>query len=657
MFGWRDLPRLDRAILVLATLAGLLYLSGKLSGRSLLQGYPGVLLLFLVVLAGLRWLRRSRRRILWSLRNRLIVAYLLIAVVPVLLLIVMAGLSAYLLYFQYGAYAFTQDLQRKLDKVESVARAISTVLPAKPANAASSRAADTALTAIVEAARSQLPGLGVKLNEGRELLRRPDGQETDRFAGIVRRGRELFCEAVVDRRGPAAPLVVAVSVPITAEFLEDLAPELGPIHLTLMRPPRPGDPPEYVGRRFVPLGEIATRRRVLPPAAYWLDYEIRGFTNLDAIADPGEATFAARPGEASNLVVVFFTTRPSQVNRRLFASLGTFSGSASFALVAVGAVFLLIELIALRTGIRLTRSITGAVTQLYDATQHVRSGELTYRVRIQTKDQLGDLGESFNDMTNSIAALIEEQRQRQRLENELSIAREVQAQLFPQAELQLPGICVAAVWRAARMVSGDYYDFIQLGPSRLAMVIADISGKGISAALLMASIQAAARSYFLMEKEEATDTARIVRRLNRHLYLNTSADRYATFFIAVYDGATRTLRYTNAGHLPPVCIMGDKVIRLEAGGMVVGLFDDSHYDQGTLQMEPGALLVAFSDGLIEPENAYGEEFGAARLQAEVLRHRNLAPRMLADSLVAAVEEWSGAPEQSDDMTVIAARVE
>lgn len=260
-------------------------------------------------------------------------------------------------------------------------------------------------------------------------------------------------------------------------------------------------------------------------------------------------------------------------------------------------------------------------------------------------------------MTSSISGLIEEQRERQRLENELSIAREVQAQLFPRALPSLPGVQLEAICRAARMVSGDYYDFIRLGPTRLAIVIADISGKGISAALLMASLQAALRSQILLEGGSTQSTAELAARLNRHLYLHTSQERYATFFCAVYDSTTRILRYTNAGHFPPLYIAGGKVTKLEEGGMVVGLFDNCSYQEGSIQVASGSLLVAYSDGLIEPENVYGEEFGTGRLLEVTLRHREASPQALAQALMRAAEEWASSPEQADDMTVIVARLE
>src|SRR5947207_1683509 len=324
--------------------------------------------------------------------------------------------------------------------------------------------------------------------------------------------------------------------------------------------------------------------------------------------------------------------------------------------MGMGALLVPVGMVALIPGMMLTRPITNAVADLYKATQFVKAGDFSHRVQIEHRDQLGELAESFNQMTGSISTLIEEQNKRQRLENEISIAREVQNQLFPSTLPSVPGVEIEAICKAARSVSGDYYDFIQLSPTHVAIAIADISGKGISAALLMASLQAALRSQALTEGSESISTADLVARLNKHLVHNTGDDRFATFFIAVYDSSTRTLRYTNAGHLPAFLICKGASEQLDKGGMVLGVVDDYVYEEGSLTVAPDALLIGYSDGLIEPENVYGEEFGIRRLQESAIHVQGAAPLMVAESLMAAAEEWAGTPEQADDMTVIVARL-
>jgi sigma-B regulation protein RsbU (phosphoserine phosphatase) len=453
---------------------------------------------------------------------------------------------------------------------------------------------------------------------------------------------------------PRGRSVVELSLRVTPEFLETLAPDLGPIQVTGLQRADGENSVNTINLgnlHYKFLNRIATRRRTLQPAGYWYDPVIEGFSKLDATyIEAGEKAGEKQPVFAS------FSARPSVLNTRIFSSLGEFSSSTVFGFELIAVFLLLIEIVALVTGIVLTRAITGAVAELYDATQNVQKGDLTHRVKIERRDQLGILGESFNLMTSSISSLIEEQRQRQRLENEISIAREVQNQLFPQRVPSVPGVEVEAICNAARTVSGDYYDFIQLSPTRIAIAIADISGKGISAALLMASLQAALRSQLLAPGSDSMSTAELVSRLNRHLVRNTGDDRFATFFVAVYDSATRILRYTNAGHLPSFCICGDHAFYLDKGGMVLGVYEDAEYEEGIETVPPNAMLVGYSDGLVEPENVYGEEFGITRLRDSAIRLNGSSPRVVAQGLIQASEEWAGTPEQADDMTVIVARL-
>jgi hypothetical protein len=251
---------------------------------------------------------------------------------------------------------------------------------------------------------------------------------------------------------------------------------------------------------------------------------------------------------------------------------------------------------------------------------------------------------------------VTEQQKREHLENELSVARQVQKELFPRSLPVAASLELGAVCRAARVVSGDYYDYLQIDPQRVALAVADISGKGISAALLMASLNAALRSLVLTVGASGVNTAALAERLNRHLLLNTSDDRYATLFFAVYDAAAHTLAYTNAGHVAPLLIAGDRVQKLDRGGPVIGLLENCNYEQVSIAIDPGSLLLVYSDGVTEAANAQGEEFGAVRLEAEILQHREARPGQLCDVLIDSVEKWCAPVEPVDDQTIVAARM-
>jgi phosphoserine phosphatase RsbU/P len=649
--AWSRLSWLD-LISIITAAAGLLLEILALNGRVLsFVKYLGVLAGVYLLIRFIGWWRNE---LLWSLRNRLIVAYLFIAFVPILLIIVIMLQGARILYSQLGAYLLHEDVHNRIemmaDTAEHIAIAHQLLSGSELDEEAEQQLADQSQAVHI----SELPGLTISFSNDASLLGKLAGGKK-LFSGLIQEGETLSLVSL--RLIPRAKdnRLVILRVPVNSDFLATIAPDLGAIHFNLMDRPAPGMPAGLLytsGEQQYSLGRrIVASNRLLQPAMFWLDSPVDVVSTLDAVAIPqnGEPD-PHRP------VLAVSNARPSRLTGRIFVSLGELRASYVLLFVIVGIVFLLIEAAAFVTGFVLTRRITRAVSGLYGATQYVQKGDFTHRIHIDHRDQLGELGESFNQMTSSISTLIEEQNKRQRLENEISIAREVQTQLFPSTLPSVPGVEIEAICKAARSVSGDYYDFIQLSPTHVAIAIADISGKGISAALLMASLQAALRSQLLADGSAQLSTAELVSRLNRHLVRNTGDDRFATFFIAVYNSSTRTLRYTNAGHLPAFLICNSAAHLLAKGGMVLGVVEDYVYEQGALEVAPDSLLIGYSDGLVEPENVYGEEFGIPRLKEAAIRIQGAAPLMVAESLMAAAEEWAGTPEQADDMTVIVARL-
>jgi sigma-B regulation protein RsbU (phosphoserine phosphatase) len=649
---WRSLSWLDLVCIAIAA-AGLLFV--------LLNAQGGLFsfLKYLAVLAGtylfFRFLGRWRSRLLWSLRNRLIVAYLFIAVVPILLLMTLGLLAARIFYSQLGAYLLHEDMQQRIEMIRDISEHIAIAHHTLPAGVTVEES-EQILAAQSHAVHDRdLPGLTIRFTDDASLLGKVTTSGRESFAGLLQQGDALSLTSIRAISTGKVQRIVLLQVPVKPEFLATVAPDLGAIQLNLMEPYLPGTQQGVIyssgGAQYRIARPILARNRALQSPSFWIDTPVNVVSSLNSV-------FVARDGkvELNRPVLAVFNVRPSRLTGKILSSFGDLSDYYFLFLIIAGVVFLLIEVAALATGIVLTRRITRAVADLYRGTQYVQVGDFSHRVQIERRDQLGELGESFNQMTGSISGLIEEQNQRQRLENEISIAREVQNQLFPSTLPSVPGVEIEAICKAARSVSGDYYDFIQLSPTHVAIAIADISGKGISAALLMASLQAALRSQMLFEGSEHLSTAELVARLNKHLVRNTGDDRFATFLIAVYDSSTRTLRYTNAGHLPAFLLCQGSAVLLDKGGMVLGVVDDYVYEQGSLTVGPGSLLVGYSDGLVEPENVYGEEFGIPRLKEAAIRVQGAAPLMVAEALMAAAEEWAGTPEQADDMTVIVARL-
>jgi len=251
----------------------------------------------------------------------------------------------------------------------------------------------------------------------------------------------------------------------------------------------------------------------------------------------------------------------------------------------------------------------------------------------------------------------------------------VQDLLFPRDVADLDGLELHGICRPARTVSGDYYDFLPVGPSAVGLAVGDISGKGISAALMMATVHAFVRAHTMVEPLPAMVAAlgaqptilpgentaccpspgTVLAQLNQQLFRSTPAQKYATMFLGFYDQQNRRLNYSNAGHLPPIVICANGTTHnLAIGGTVVGLFGDMVYPEGTVTLNPGDIVVAYSDGITEPENDFGD-FGEDRLAQIVQENSHLPLPRISEAILSAVTDWIGGEEQPDDMTIVLAR--
>ncbi|MBV9267377.1 MAG: SpoIIE family protein phosphatase [Acidobacteriaceae bacterium] len=246
--------------------------------------------------------------------------------------------------------------------------------------------------------------------------------------------------------------------------------------------------------------------------------------------------------------------------------------------------------------------------------------------------------------------------QRERLDRELEIAREVQQRLFPQKLPHVQGLDFAGYCRPALGVGGDYYDFIRLDSGCLGVAIGDVSGKGIAAALMMASLQASLRGQTIAPCETL---AEMIQHVNRLVFESSSDNRYATFFYAEYDPKTRSIRYVNAGHNAPILSRNHSqkyVLRLEDGGTVLGLFPDAPYREAKVDTRPGDMVVAFTDGISEAMNAREEEFGEERLIDTVRRCNSRTAAELITCILDQVDAFTAGAPQHDDMTLVVMRM-
>jgi sigma-B regulation protein RsbU (phosphoserine phosphatase) len=654
----------------------------------------------LFALLAFRWLKA---KLLWRLRNRLIVTYVFIGVVPTLLLIAMVFVTLYLFAGQFANFIVTSEIHLHLHSVEAVNSAMAQDLAAQLQRGQSPsvelldnlRKSDVIWKHREVCAWQGTHPLPICGDGKGGMPFAFPGFLHGPFSEIVRDHDSLYLRTATVLPLRSEKLTVVSSEALDQDLLQEIAANLGEITLYTigLELPEPSNSTPPVGTsdnasRSVTSGTVSQQGQkrgsvdgeahaivnagALPAAASMFDHQITFGTPLPVINwETGDHE------ERAPLVRV--QTRPSVLYSRLFAALGDFAKGVEFILLGIAVVLAIIEMLALVIGTSLTRSITASVAQLYKATQHVDRGDFSHRIPVRSRDQLAELANSFNKMTASIERLVLEQKEKQRLENELVIAQEVQAQLFPREISQLESLEVHGYCRPARTVSGDYYDFLTINSDKMVLAAGDVSGKGISAALLMATIHSAVRAYSMegipilrepiavgaaagsgmllasrLEGVEVSPGA-LLALLNHQLYASTPQEKYATLFLGLYDGVSRRITYSNGGHLPPVIMSRDGSIRrLDQGGMVVGLFDNLSFDEASVQLEPGDIFLAYSDGVTEPENDFGE-FGEARLIDLVRENRDLPLLEITERVTAAVDDWIGDQEQPDDITLVLAR--
>jgi len=264
--------------------------------------------------------------------------------------------------------------------------------------------------------------------------------------------------------------------------------------------------------------------------------------------------------------------------------------------------------------------------------------------------------EGFDEVRRSLELRLQEHADKleaeRRAAQELEIARQVQARLFPQIQPEMKTVEYAGVCLQARQVGGDYFDFLNLGPQRLGLIIGDVSGKGIAAALLMANLQAGLRSQSALAFDQPEA---LLRSVNRLFFDNTADSAYASLLFADYDDATRRLRYANCGHLSGLLLKCDgKIERLESTGTLLGLFPEWNCSLREQELAPGDVLALYTDGITEARDERGEEFGERYLIESLQRHRELPCQALLSALVDGVRRFSP-QEQHDDITAIIAK--
>jgi serine phosphatase RsbU (regulator of sigma subunit) len=357
---------------------------------------------------------------------------------------------------------------------------------------------------------------------------------------------------------------------------------------------------------------------------------------------------------------VAYTVQPSYSSTfEDVAHLGSQMANWVWLLATLSLMVLLLDAGGIWMCIRFGSDIATTVDDLSRAARQIAGGNFAWRTPVRSEGQLGDLICNFNEMAIALEQLQREEAARLTFESELQVARSVQEYLYPRVVPVLPGATVSGRTVAERMIGGDLYDFFDLGRERIGILCADVSGKGIPAALMMANLQAIARAHSTDGIDSpAAPAAHFVEILNQQLAGRFGDNRYATLFWAEYDAQTAALTYVNAGHPSPILTHSTgEIERLDSGGVPIGMFANTRYTARKLQMRPGSRLVIFTDGLTDAENTTGEEFGDQRLIACCgTIQPGIDAEGVADRVMQAVAEWSVGTEQFDDTTVVVVAV-
>jgi sigma-B regulation protein RsbU (phosphoserine phosphatase) len=604
---------------------------------------------------------RNRRRLLWRVRRKLILSYVFLGLFPVALVVVFALFVAVLFYTNVAAYMFHEGFSDLVDNVQQFAETSAIEIGRSP---------DTAGPAIdrkVANLKSQFGELSMAVLPVKKANGAAGAVVT---AGVWGHASppESVPAWVVDARGFRGAVALANKVNGDPHLV---------IRAAVLTPA--GD--------WVVVADIPVDTDVISRLHDRTGTRIRGITLSDSSAGDTQVTAGSSTGGGMLSVfqhtVVFMdctdweTGRPARVSigldaplGRLYERLATAQSALPrglgdewqnflVALAVVGVLFLIIQGSALVMGSVLARSITSAVHELFTGTERVRQGDFAHRISIESHDQLGELSDSFNRMSASIEHLLHVQREKQRLDDELRIAREIQKSLLPVQVPRIAGLGVADLCEPAREVGGDYYDFFELGPRQLGVLVADVSGKGTSAALYMAEL----KGLMLALSHTQRSPRRLLIDVNRLLAAHLDNRSFITMTYAVIDLDAGTLTSARAGHPPLIVAAGGRSDVIISNGMVLGLrlpgagerFEEM-LEEHVRPIARGDVIVLYTDGITEAMDRDGELFGDEALARVVAAHCRLDAAGIRERVVREVKAFVGDAEPHDDMTMVVLKV-
>lgn len=403
---------------------------------------------------------------------------------------------------------------------------------------------------------------------------------------------------------------------------------------------------KYISGNFLPQTRTP-QDSGLPEDSIWKRSLYFGMSHLDVVSfDSGE--FIDRQ------ILLMVKTSLQAIGQELFSERNILSLAVMGVILALAVFMFILEVFALIFGLRISTGITSAIRLLHRGTRRIAAGDLETKIVIPNEDELGDLATSFNMMTAAVRKGREEAVARAHLERELETARQIQEKLLPHEMPLVPGFEIAGTSLPSQQVGGDYFDFLDMGTGQIGIAIADVSGKGIPAALLMANLQASLHAQALRKGS----VAEVVSRMNNLLVRSTDTHMFATFFYGILDRKKSTFSSTNAGHNPPLLFRAkNKIERLSKGGLVLGFLADQQYAEQVVNIEPGEVIILSTDGIPEaigPSEGKitGNLFGEERLIETVKSNLSKSASEIQSAILKAITEHTANTPQSDDITLV-----
>jgi len=405
-------------------------------------------------------------------------------------------------------------------------------------------------------------------------------------------------------------------------------------------------PPKKIEGKFIPEKPLQ-KDTPEEEMSFWHKPLGFGMTDVDIIE------FKEEKFEKQKMLLVIEVSLAS-IFEELTSDKNPFSQAVMISLFVIAVILLIFEAFMFFFGIRITTGFTSAVRALYRGTKRIARGKLNTNIDIPNEDELGELANSFNSMVKAVKKGRQEAVLRAHLETELETARKIQEKFLPHEMPQFHGFEIAGTSIPSKQVGGDYFDFLDLGKDRLGIAIADVSGKGIPAALLTANLQASLHSQVL-ETEKITD---LTMRINNQLVKSTEDNMFITFFYGLLDRKQSTFTSINAGHNPPILLRANKNIdRLTEGGLVLGFLPDQKYIKQSTNLNPGDILILFTDGITEaraPDKEKMEDklFGEDRLIQVIKDNVSFSAGEIQAAILKAVTTHTKNTPQGDDITLI-----